>query len=164
MILLASRQGLKLVLPDAFFLQAREEALDEAVLLRSVRGNALLAEPLVSARCSVDSALKHEAGVAPDDRLGPLWADCPETLDAGRLQGSLGLLRSGSQGEFVADNLPLVTIDDSRKLTPAVSPTRVLGVNYKFHARRCDCRWATREYTQQIQRLSSQNGTRTNST
>ena len=102
----------EVVLPDALLLQAPEEALDESVLLWSVRSDVLLAEPIVPARRSIRPALKHEAVVAPDDWLGPLGSDCPETLDTGRLQGSLGLLGSGPQSKLVPDNLPVVAIDD----------------------------------------------------
>lgn len=41
------REVWKGVLPDALFLQAAEEALDHPVLLRRVRGNELLAQPVV---------------------------------------------------------------------------------------------------------------------
>jgi len=56
--------------------------------------------------------------------LVPLGSDCPETLDTGRLQGSLGLFCSGPQGEFVANNLSVMAIDDSRQVAPPIATAR----------------------------------------
>jgi hypothetical protein len=52
------------MLPDAFFLQAPEEAFDYPVLLRCVRGDEPLPETIVLAGRSKPAALEDEAVVA----------------------------------------------------------------------------------------------------
>ena len=72
----------KIVLPDAFFLQAPEEAFGYSVLLRRVEGDELLPETIVLAGRSKPAALEDQAVVAAKQWSGPLGSQCSESPDA----------------------------------------------------------------------------------
>ena len=59
--------------PDALLFQAAEESLDDPVLLRAVRGDELLLEPVVLAGGPETAALEDQPIVAADNRRLPLW-------------------------------------------------------------------------------------------
>src|SRR5262245_40509877 len=74
------------VLPHALLLQASEEALDDPVLLRRVRRDEFLAQPIVATCRAEAPALEDQAVVATHHRgvaRGPQGA---EPLDAGGLE------------------------------------------------------------------------------
>src|SRR5262245_38522518 len=70
----------EVVLPDTFFLQAAEEALDDAVLLWRVGRDELLGEPVVATRCPKPPALVDQAVVRADDGGGPGGPQRPEAF------------------------------------------------------------------------------------
>ena|GEM_PF-3509215 len=78
---------LKQMLPDALLFQTPEEAFDHAVLLGSVGGDELLAEPIVPQRSPEAATLEDESVVTPENRSSSLRAQRPETGDAGFLEG-----------------------------------------------------------------------------
>jgi len=113
-------EAVEAVKPDALLLQGAEEALDDAVLLRRVRRNELLLEPIVAARRPKAAALEDQAVVGANRRRGSSWPQRPEALDAGVLDGPLGLLGTATQGDLEADDLAVVAVDDGGQVGPAV--------------------------------------------
>jgi len=96
----------EVVLPRALLLQASKETLHEPVLLRRVRSDEFLLEPVVAARRSEATTLEDEPVVAAEQRCRPLRSQRSEASDAGFLGGPLGLLGSPSERKLVADDFP----------------------------------------------------------
>src|SRR5262245_11945097 len=111
------------VLPDAFLLQAAEEALDDPVLLGRVRRDELLHEPVVSTRRPKVSTLIDQTVVGADDGGSSAGAQGAEPFQTGLLERPLGLLGPPAQGELVADELPVVAINHPGEMGPAVAAT-----------------------------------------
>ena len=63
-------KGLKLMLPDTLLFETPKEALDEPILLRCVRGDELLPQPIVPTRRAEAATLKDQAVVTPQGRRG----------------------------------------------------------------------------------------------
>jgi hypothetical protein len=110
----------KVMEPGTLLFQAAEEALDQAVLLRGVRGDELLCQAVIAAGATEPAALKDEAVIAPEYRGGALGAEGPEAEDAGILQGALGLPGSPPEGQLVADDGAVVAVNDGGQMGPAV--------------------------------------------
>ena len=68
----------EVMLPGAFFLQRPKEAFDHSVLLRRVRRDEFLAQPVVATRRPEPLALEDQAVVRPDDRRLPCRAQGAE--------------------------------------------------------------------------------------
>src|SRR5262245_28358039 len=82
------------VLPDAFLLQAAEEALHDPVLLWGVGRDELLAEAVAPAGCPKPPTLEDESVVRSHDGRRALGAQRPEAFDARGLERSFGFLRA----------------------------------------------------------------------
>src|SRR6266581_4999483 len=117
----------EVVLPDAFLLQAAEEALDDSILLGRIRCDELLHKPVVSTRRAKASTLIDQAVVGADDRRSAARAQGAEPFQTGLLERPLGLLRPPAPGELVADELPVVAIDHRGERGPAVAATVHVG-------------------------------------
>ena len=115
------------VLPDALFVEAAEEPLDEPVRLRRVGREELLAQSIVPTGRPESATLVDHAIVAPDHRGGPRRAQCAESLEARVLKGTLGLLRAPATGTLPADTFPIVAVEDDREGRPAITPTEDVG-------------------------------------
>jgi hypothetical protein len=120
----ARRASTKLgnALPDALLLQAAEEALDDSVLLRRVRRDELLAEPLVAACRPEAPALEDQPVVGADDRRRAVRPQRAEAIDARLLERTLGFFGAAPAGELVTDDLAIMAVDHHRQVGPAVSP------------------------------------------
>src|SRR5689334_22260913 len=108
------------LLPDALFLQTAEEALDHPVLLRRVRRDELLAQPVVATRGPKPPALEDQAVVAADYGCGAIGPQRAEAINAGFLERAFGLLRATPSSRLVAHDLPIVAVDDRGEVSPAV--------------------------------------------
>src|SRR5215831_2277468 len=117
----------EVMLPDAFLLEAAEEALDDSVLLRRVWGNELLGQSVVVTGRPEPPALIDQPVIGPDDWRGPRRAQRPESFQTRGLERSLRLLGPPSQGKLVTDELAVVTIDHRGELGPAVLPAVHVG-------------------------------------
>src|SRR5438046_10422874 len=89
------------VLPDALFLQATEEALDHPVLLRGIRRDELLAEPVVATGGAETPALEDETVVAADDGRCSIGPQRAEAIDAGFLERALSFLGATPSGKQI---------------------------------------------------------------
>jgi len=113
-------EAAEVVLPGALLFQAPEEALDKAILLRRVRRNEFLPQTVVTAGGTVAPALEDKAVVAPEQRRLTLRSQRPEATDACFLEGALGLLGSPSERKLVADDFPVVAVDDDGEVGPPI--------------------------------------------
>lgn len=113
------REAGKLMLPDTLFLETAKEPFDEPVLLRRVRRDELLGQPIVPTGLPELPTLKDQAIVTAQDRRreGPHG---PEASEAGGVGGACCLLRLSPQGKLVADQLPIMAIDHRGQMAPAV--------------------------------------------
>ena len=73
----------EIVLPNAFFLQAPEEAFNDAVLFRRVWRDELLRKLIVTACFTETSALEHKTVITADKRHDFVRTQRAKTLDAG---------------------------------------------------------------------------------
>ena len=96
------RKALKLMLPDAFFLQAPEKPFNDAILLRRIGGDEFLVQPVAPTGEPETVTLEDEPIVAPEDRraAGPQG---PKARQAGGLDGPLRLFRSPAQRKLIAN-------------------------------------------------------------
>ena len=117
------RERGEVVLPDALLFEATEEAFDEAVLLRCVGGDELLAEAVVAAGGAKAAGGEDEPVVAPHGRRHAFGTQGTEALQAGVFESSFCLSRPTTEAELVADDGAVVAVDDSRQVTPAVGTT-----------------------------------------
>jgi hypothetical protein len=108
------------VLPDALLLQAPEEALHDAVLLRRIGCDELLGQAVVPHGRSEAGALKNESVIRADNGGFALRADGAETAETGRSQSPFGFPRSFSERELVPDDLAVMAVDESHQVPPAV--------------------------------------------
>src|SRR5512146_1145225 len=113
---------LERVLPDTLFFQTPKEPLDDPILLRRVRCNELLLQPIIPARLPKASTLEDQAVVAAEDR-SPHGAQRAKPRETRRFHRPFGLLRPAAQRQLIADDLPNMTIDHGREMRPAVLAT-----------------------------------------
>src|SRR4029453_2202108 len=71
------REVREVVRPDAFLFEASEEALDKRILFRRIRGDELLAQPVVPTGGPKASALIDEPVAAAPVGVGPLGRSVP---------------------------------------------------------------------------------------
>ncbi len=113
-------QGLKPVLPDALFLQALDEPLHDAVLLRRVGRDELLGQTVASDGVRVALAGEDQAVVASqDDRLRGS-SQMPETVDQRFFKGSFRCFGMAPGGEAPAQKFPAPAVDHKGQVTPLV--------------------------------------------
>ena len=121
------REGTERVLPAALLFEASEEAIDQAVLLGGVRRDELLREEVVATGGTETAALEDQAVVGANHRRLARRSQRSEAPQAGLLQRTLGFLGTATQGELVADDLPVVAVDDRGQVRPTVGATRNVG-------------------------------------
>src|SRR5690348_16772309 len=119
-------EGRELMLPHTFLFEAAKEPLDHPILLRRIWGDKLLRQPIIPAGLPKPATLKDQAIVAPQDR-GGRRSERPKPRQAGGLQGPFGLLGSAAQGELIADQFTIMTIDHRREMSPAIPPAGNVG-------------------------------------
>ncbi len=83
--------------PDALLLEAAEEALDQAVLLRRVWRDEFLLQSVVAAGGAEAAALEDQSVIAANDRRRSRGAQRSEAGDARLLERSLCFLRATSK-------------------------------------------------------------------
>src|SRR5262249_28682381 len=125
--LLSLSKIVKLMLPHAFLFETPEEAFDDPILLRRVRRDEFLGQPVVATGGSEPAALKDESIVAPHNRHRALGPQRAKAVQAGRLPPPLRLLAPPAQGEFIANHLTIMTIDDRGQMRPAIRATGNVG-------------------------------------
>src|SRR6516164_6058348 len=116
-------EACEVVLPGALFLEAPEEALNDSVLLGSVRSDELLGETVVFARGAKALALENESIVGANDGRCAARAKRPEAGDASFFQSPLCFLGPAAEREFVANHFSVMAIDDRGQMRPAISTT-----------------------------------------
>src|SRR5215831_5545201 len=117
----------EVVLPDALFLEAAEEALDDPVLLRRVGGDELLGQSVVATGRPEPPTLIDESVVGAEHWCRPRRAQRAEPFEARFLERPLGLLGPPPQGKLVTDELAVVTIDHRGEVGPAILPAVHVG-------------------------------------
>src|SRR5688500_5232419 len=80
---------LELMLPDALFFETPKESFDDAILLRRVRRDELLLQPIVPIGLPEPTTLKDQAVVTAQDRR-PCRPQRAEALQTRGLDGPLG--------------------------------------------------------------------------
>src|SRR5215831_7269298 len=110
----------EVVLPDALFLEAAEEALDDPVLLRRVGGDELLGQSVVATGRPEPPTLIDESVVGAEHWCRPRRAQRAEPFEARFLERPLGLFGPPPQGKLVTDELAVVTIDHRGEVGPAL--------------------------------------------
>jgi len=118
---------LKQMLPHALLLQAPEEALDHAVLLRGVGGDELLAETVVPESRPEPATLEYQSVVAPENGSVSLRTQRPEAGDAGFFQSPLRFLGPPPEGELITHDLSVVAVDDGGQVPPTVRSAMDVG-------------------------------------
>ena len=113
----------EIVLPNALFLQAPKEALNDTVLFRCIRCDKFLFKMIVPACFTEMPALENQAVIAANNGHGLVWMQCTKTFDAGVFKGSLCFSGTSSQGELEANNFPVAAVDDSNEVPPSISAT-----------------------------------------
>jgi hypothetical protein len=112
------------VLPDAFFLEGSEEALDHAVLLRRVGRDELLLEAVVLAGRPETTGLEDQPVVAANGWCLARWSERSKATNAGLLDRALGFLGASPKGELDAD-------DGSSGLSGVI--LQILNVTFQQH-------------------------------
>jgi hypothetical protein len=113
----------KAMLPDTLLLQTAEESLDDPVLLRRIGRDELLRQPIVPTSSPESPALEDQPVVASHDRRAARRSERAEASDTRLLDRSFGLLRSTTQGELPAQQLPIMAVDDADQVRPPISTT-----------------------------------------
>lgn len=116
-------EGLELMLPDTLLLETAKEPFNQPVLLRGIGRDEFLRQPIVPAGSSEPPALKDQPVIAPDRRRRACRPQGPKARQTGRLHCPLGLLRPSPQGEFIPDELAIMTVNHRRQMPPAVLST-----------------------------------------
>jgi hypothetical protein len=106
---------LKGLLPDTLFFETPKEPFNDPVLLWGAGCNESLLQPIVATGLPKPPALANEPVVATENRCSR-WSECPVADDAGRFDRSLRLFGPTAQREFVADHLPIMTVDHRREM------------------------------------------------
>ena len=89
-------ERLEPMLPDTFLLETAKEALDHAILLRRVRRDEFLLEPVVATGLLEPTALKDQAIVTAQHRRRPGRSKRVKALQTHGSDGPLGLVRSAA--------------------------------------------------------------------
>lgn len=116
-------KAVKAMLPHAFLFETTKESFDDPVLLRSVRSDELLRQPVILTSRPEPAALKDQSVVASDHRSFTYRSQGAEASDASLLDGSLGFFGMPAQGELPAQQLPIVTVDHPNQVGPAIPTT-----------------------------------------
>ena len=111
----------KIVLPNAFFLQAPKETFYDAILLRRVRRDKLLRKFVVPACFPKASALEHKTVITTDDRHSFVRMQRAKTFDAGIFKRPFCLPGPSSKSKFKADQLTIAAVYDSDEVSPTVN-------------------------------------------
>lgn len=110
------------MLPDTLFFQTAKEPLDDSILLRRIRRDEFLLQPIVPTGLPKAPTLGNEAVVTPEDRRCD-WAQRAEPLQARHFHRPLRLLRATAERKRVAHNFPIMAINHRREMRPAILPT-----------------------------------------
>ena len=108
----------EVVLPNTLLLRAPEEALDYAVLLRSVRRDELVAEAAAAACGAKAPNGEDQPVIAPDDRRRAVGTERPGATRPRPPLGVFGLAGSPTKRELLADDLA-VAVDDCGQVAPS---------------------------------------------
>ena len=93
-------EAAKVMQPDTLLFKTTKEALDETILLRRIRRNELLAQPVIAASGAKAPALKDESVIATNYRRWTLRAQRAEACEAGLFERQLGFSGATTQGEL----------------------------------------------------------------
>src|SRR6516162_1986616 len=110
----------EVMLPDTLLFKAAKETLDDTVLLRRIRSNEFLAQPIVTTGGTKASALENQAIITTHHRGRAIGTQRTEPRQAGLLERPLGFLGTTAQSELKARDLAVVTINNRGQMTPAV--------------------------------------------
>jgi hypothetical protein len=113
---------LERVLPDTLLFQTPKEPFDQPILLRRIGRNELLLQPIVSTGLPKLTTLEDQPIVAAENRRSNR-AQRPEPLETGRFDSAFRLLRPASQRQLIANQFPVMAINDGREMGPAILAT-----------------------------------------
>src|SRR5438105_12295680 len=116
-------ERLKLVLPDTLFFETPKEPFDDPVLLRRVRGDELLRQPIVSAGLAESPTLKDQPIVAAHGRRQAYRPQRPKACQARGFDGALSFLRPSAPCNLIANQFTIVAINHRGQMRPAVPTT-----------------------------------------
>lgn len=109
----------KLVLPDTFFLQRSEPALNQSILFRSVQRNELLWQPVEPTRVPKAPTLKDQAIITAHNWHLATWSQGAKPCQARHFKRPFRFVCPPAQRELPADNFPIVAINDRNQMAPS---------------------------------------------
>lgn len=115
--------ALEAVSMHTLLLERSDFALDHAVLLRAVRGDELLAQPVAPHQGRVMATGEHQAIVGPQQEWLGHCPQCSEPGDEGLFQSAGGRSGSPCARQVPAQQLSRMAVDDQGQRRPAVSPS-----------------------------------------
>jgi hypothetical protein len=116
-------QSLESMTMNALVLGGSDDPLDHAVLLRGVRGDELLLQPIALDQGGVASAREDQAVVRSQKERLLNAAKVPVASDQGLLQRGLCGLGSSAAAEVPSEQFPGVAIDHQGQRSPVVPAT-----------------------------------------
>lgn len=115
-------ERLKDMLPDTLFFKTAKGPFDDSVLLRRIRRDTFLLQPIVPTSLPKAPALKNQAIVAAEDQRAP-WTQGSKSLQTRRFNGSFCLLGSAPYRKLIPHHFPIMTVDQRGQMRPATLPT-----------------------------------------
>lgn len=115
-------QGLEPVAVHALVFERADHPLDHAVLLRAVRGDELLLQPIAFDQGRVAAAGEDQAIVRPQQEWMLDLAQAPIAGDQRLLQGRFSRLGSAAAAQVPAQQFTAVAVDHQGQRGPAITP------------------------------------------
>lgn len=115
-------QGLEAVAMHALLLELADDPLDQAVLLRAMRRDELLAQPVAPDQGGEAAAGEHQAVIRAQQEWLGNPAQRAEAGDQRLLQGRLGRLGSTAARQVSAQQFAAVAVDHQRQRRQAIAP------------------------------------------
>ncbi len=113
---------LERVLPDTLLFQAPKQSFDHLVLLQRVGRDELLLQSIVATGLPEPPTLEDQAIVTTENGC-PDRTERPEPLETGDFHHPFRPLGSTPEGEFVADEFAVMSINHGLQMRPAIMPT-----------------------------------------
>ena len=139
-------QALEVVQPDSLLLEAPDEPPYQPVLLRRVRGDELLLQPIGPHRGRVVLGAENKRIVRTQGKRMTNPPKHPEPMDQRLLQRRLGRLGIPRPGQSPARHLPRAAVEDDSERAPPVPPAPDIGqirrpapVRYRRHQGQRPC-------------------------